>query len=139
MISLESNIRYLIGQLTGDPCNQVEVSFLRQSELDRNTILLSEEELWHIRSRALWLSSGDNNTKYFHKIANHNRIRKHIWEFFLGYGVLVNKKEALLNEETNYFKDIYKAPSTLNTSDQCKVTYLFPQMLDEEESSCLFA
>jgi hypothetical protein len=82
LISLESDIKVFIGQLEGDPSNQAVASSLRQSELDRNLILRSEEELWRIRSRALWLSSGDNNTKYFHKISNHNRIRKHIWEIY---------------------------------------------------------
>jgi hypothetical protein len=54
------------------------------------------------------------------------------------YGVLINKQEDLLKEATNYFKTSYKAPSTLKTIDQCKITDLFPQMLDEEESCSMY-
>ena len=32
----------------------------------RNTILLEKEETWRLKSRALWLACGDENTKKFH-------------------------------------------------------------------------
>ncbi|KAK1300646.1 hypothetical protein QJS10_CPB13g00799 [Acorus calamus] len=36
-------------------------------------ILGLEEEEWRLQSRALWLKEGDNNTSYFHKVANQRR------------------------------------------------------------------
>jgi hypothetical protein len=60
--------------------------------------LRAEEEQWRLRSRALWMSSGDKNTKYFHKLASFNRIRKHIWEIKRENGDLLTGQENIKEE-----------------------------------------
>ena len=35
----------------------------------RNTLLLDQEETWRLKSRAIWLACGDENTKFFHAYA----------------------------------------------------------------------
>ena len=46
------------------------------SELDKLAHL--EETSWRQKSRVLWLKEGDNNTKFFHKMANSNRRRNYM-------------------------------------------------------------
>jgi len=46
----------------------------------RSQILKEREESWRLRSKAIWLIEGDNNTKFFHKFSNGRKAINTIWE-----------------------------------------------------------
>ncbi len=46
----------------------------------RGKILKDREETWRLRSRAIWLMEGDENTKFFHKFANGRKAINTIWQ-----------------------------------------------------------
>jgi hypothetical protein len=106
--------------------------------MERNEILRGEEEQWRLRSRALWLTSGDKNSRYFHKFASFNRVRKHIWKINNGHGDIVTEQESIKEATVNFFKDFYKASTAPSMTEQCKLIELYPQMINEEEASTLF-
>ena len=45
----------------------------------RNTQLLDKEETWRLKSRAIWLACGDENTKKFHAYAKGRKAVNTIW------------------------------------------------------------
>jgi hypothetical protein len=50
----------------------------RTLDLHRRKILLNKEE-WRMRSMALWLQDGDENTSFFHHFANGWKLSKTMW------------------------------------------------------------
>jgi hypothetical protein len=54
-----------IGYLTKE--TKFEISRLGER---RRKILIGKEEAWRLKTRSLWLLSGDENSKFFHQYAN---------------------------------------------------------------------
>jgi hypothetical protein len=78
--SIELEITHLTKRLLDFDCCQNLSARLKLLEHDRNKLLLAEEERWRLKSRALWIKSGDKNTKFFHHYASYRWNKKHIWE-----------------------------------------------------------
>jgi hypothetical protein len=136
--TLETEIRDSILRLVDDPTNIEEGGLLRLRELERNELLRGQEELWRLRSRAIWLSSGDSNTKKIHRVASNNRSRKHIWEISDDNGQIYKDQETIKATTSQHFKTFYKAGVEINIIEQLQLVDLYPQMVSEEESITLF-
>ncbi|KAJ9689585.1 hypothetical protein PVL29_014989 [Vitis rotundifolia] len=68
-----------------------------------------EEISWRQKSRALWLKEGDNNTKFFHHMANARR-RGNFINSLTVRGVRLNKEEELKEGIGSYFKSLFEEP-----------------------------
>src|SRR6185312_15392782 len=69
--------------------------------------LLEEEELyWLKRSHDKWLHEGDNNTEYFHRIANGRKRCSKIVSFKDG-DVTIEGTPNLLNHATDFYKTLF--------------------------------
>jgi hypothetical protein len=77
-------------------------------ESERNKFLLEEEERWRQKSRAIWIKSGDKNTKFFHRFASYRRNKKHIWEIKDEAGLVHSGQEALKDEAISFFNSFYQ-------------------------------
>jgi hypothetical protein len=78
-------------------------------EKERNGILRHNEEKWCQRRRAIWISSGDSNTKFFHHYSSQRCTHKHIWELVVDDGLQVKGQANLKMAATKYFSNFYKS------------------------------
>ncbi len=73
-------------------------------ELDRLAHL--EETSWCQKSRVRWLKEGDNNTKFFHKIANSNRRRNFIKKLEVG-DVVYTSDSDIRAQAVQFYESLY--------------------------------
>jgi hypothetical protein len=72
-----------------------------------NVKLLDQEETyWFNRSHEQWLLKGDNNTSYFHRIAN-GRKRKNMVISLEYDGNIIEGNENLLKHATDYYTGLF--------------------------------
>jgi mannosylglycoprotein endo-beta-mannosidase len=80
---------------------------LKQSIQERLNQLLREEELkWFQRAKTTNILEGDNNTRYFHMIANGKRRKTRVFRLDQEEGTIEGEK-ALKDYITKYYKDLF--------------------------------
>jgi hypothetical protein len=135
--SLEAQIKENLLLVVEENTNYEKEIILGNLEKERNEILSYNEEKWRQRSRAIWIRSGDSNTKFFHHYANQRRIHKHIWELVDDDGQQVKGQADLKKAATKYFRNFYKARDDSFNSEKIEVTELFPRMVQTEDIDLL--
>ena len=101
----------------------------------KSKIVLKEEELWRLKSRALCLQQGDNNTIFFHKFASFRKNVNTIWEIDLGEGNKVKSSKEIKDEVVLYFQALFKDPGSNEVIHQLEVVKNYPRMIQVEEAN----
>jgi hypothetical protein len=65
------------------------------------------ETSWRQKSRAVWLKEGDNNTKFFHQVANSNRRRSYLGSLEVD-GSLFEDKEEIKAQVVQFYRSLYQ-------------------------------
>lgn len=80
---------------------------LTRLEGRRNTLLQEREESWRLKSRAIWLECGDENTKKNHAYAKGRKSLNTIWKLNTPMGEEVSSFEGMANEGVRHFSDLF--------------------------------
>ena len=72
-----------------------------------------EEEYWHQKSRNMWYSSGDLNTKYYHALTKQRRVRNRIVGLHDAAGNWITDDNGVEKVAVDYFAELFTttAPS----------------------------
>ena len=86
------------------PSDALERKTFIQKEMMR---LLEEEELyWHKRSNLRWLLEGDNNSEFFHRMAN-GRKKRNVIVMIEDGDRTIEGNEELLAHPTNCYRNLF--------------------------------
>lgn len=95
-------------------------------------ILKEREETWRLRSKAIWLKEGDDNSKFFHKFANGRKAINTIWKLTNEQGIGLDTFSQLATLATSHFKQVYQAPPNATLAEVIRVAQLFPRFVNQE-------
>lgn len=90
----------------GRPLSDEEITLetLRRQDLDR--IIKQEEIYWKKRARVTWIKEGDENTKFFHAVANGRRNRNFI-PWVMHNNDRVDDEKRIGDVFTSFFHNLY--------------------------------
>jgi hypothetical protein len=106
-------------------------------EKRRRVILEEREAQWRLKSRALWLACGDENTKLFQAFSKGRKMANTIWSLRDQRGEEVTNFNELADLGTNHFKALFKAQEETSIAEIIKVAQLFPRFVEEDEVGSL--
>jgi len=139
MRELESQISFLHGLLARSEQRTDLDAKLIALEASRRHMLQADEIRWRLKSRATWISSGDSNSRFFHRFASHRRNKKLIWEIESENGRTVHSLDEIKQEAHIYYKKNFKEDHNFSIQDQADSAQFFPQMVTAAEARSLEA
>ncbi|KAL6566692.1 hypothetical protein OROMI_015096 [Orobanche minor] len=96
------------------PLSDKKVRRVTELEQKLDSLLSKQEEMWHQRSRANWIRSGDRNTSFFHKVASGRKKRNNIKGIEGVNGEWYEEEEDIERVFRDSFSDLFSTGKELN-------------------------
>eukprot|EP00253_Pinus_taeda_P033725 PITA_33725 len=106
-------------------------------EKQQNKILLEKEEEWRIKSRAIWLKAGDENTRFFHNFAKGRKSANTIWRLKDEEGREVSSFPELSGLGKRHFQNIFADQGEATIAEVFRIVQSFPRFVEEDEAEDL--
>eukprot|EP00253_Pinus_taeda_P003035 PITA_03035 len=117
--------------------SQVSKDKILHLEKQQNKILLEREEEWRIKSRAIWLKSGDENTRFFHNFAKGRKSANTIWRLKDEEGREVSSFPELSGLGKRHFQNIFADQGEATIAEVFSTVQSFPRFIEEDEAEDL--
>eukprot|EP00253_Pinus_taeda_P034852 PITA_34852 len=113
--------------------SQVSKDRILLLEKQQNKILLEKEEEWRIKSRAIWLKAGDENTRFFHNFAKGRKSANTIWCLKDEEGREFRSFPELSGLGKRHFQNIFADQGETTIAELFRTVQSFPRFVEEDE------
>ena len=96
-----------------------------------------EEENLRLKSRCLWLKSGDQNNAYFHHQCRMHLSKNHILEISTEDGVIITGQEHLKQSARQHFQLLFQDDGLTDEEVSSKYLENFPSLISAEDNCVL--
>eukprot|EP00253_Pinus_taeda_P006972 PITA_06972 len=103
-------------------------------EKSQNQILLAKEEEWRLKSRAIWLKSGDENTSFFHNYAKGRKFTNTIWSLKDEEGRAVKYFSDLSGLGQRHFQSLFSDSGEATIGEVMRTAQCFLSFFEEDEA-----
>jgi len=104
---------------------------------ERLVLLLREEEIkWYERAKVKTLLEGDDNTRFFHLVANGKHRKQHIYNLENDQGVVIGD-DQLKKHITQFYKNLFGSPEVSEITLMENQILDIPQVLQEEDDALI--
>lgn len=88
-------------------CSINSAEWIHKINSDLALAYKKEEDFWRQRSRQLWLSLGDKNTRYFHASTRSRRVINNITVIEDNTGKVFYEEDQITKTINDYFMDLF--------------------------------
>lgn len=100
---------------------------IKKPEVERRKILLERKEQWRLKSREIWLSTGNEKSKFFHNYAKGRKNSNTILGMRSEDDQIEKSFAKLASMGKDHFMNIFKAPAEVTIVEVVKVAQYFPR------------
>jgi hypothetical protein len=90
-----------------------------------------------LKSRAIWLKSGDENTKFFQAYAKGRKCSNTIWHLKDQDGNQENTFEGMSRIGKKYFQELFRAENQATIEEVVRMAQYFPRFANDEDNRML--
>jgi hypothetical protein len=107
----------------------------QQNFMEYQKILHEEEETWRLKSRSLWLTSGDRNTKFFQRQTKARLWRNKVKEITKEDGTKIDDFHQIQAEAKLHFERLLTEDDTADINIQENLLLNIPSVVNQEDNN----
>eukprot|EP00253_Pinus_taeda_P013921 PITA_13921 len=135
LMKIREELKFLESIATDGYSTQASKDRILLLEKSQNQILLAKEEEWRLKSRAIWLKSGDENTSFFHNYAKGRKSANTIWSLKDEEGRVVKTFTDLSGLGRRHFQRIFSDSGEATIAEVMRTAQCFPSFIEEGEAN----
>jgi hypothetical protein len=89
-----------------------------------------------LRSKAIWATEGDKNTKYFLNLEKYKQETNSVKELFNKNGEVVNDTDSILDIEYDFYKDLYSSVQIENDKIDEFLEHVNKKIDEDDKNMC---